>query len=457
MKAIRPGVFRAYDIRGVVDIDFDPEWVQALGRACGLFFQEQGVGRAVVARDCRHSSPAYLRSLARGLMGSGIDVVSIGRAPTPVFYHAVKHLGMRGGVCVTASHNPPEYNGFKIWCGPTTLHGEGIQDLRRLMESGQECRSSGLFCEHDAIPQYLKELASRVRPERPLRVVVDGGNGVAGEVCAELLEQAGAEVIRLFCEPDGDFPNHHPDPVVEANTAQLQAMVLETGADLGVGLDGDGDRLGVVDETGTLLDGDRLLAIFARDMLSRNPGAIVIAEAKCSHLLYQDIERHGGQAIMGVTGHSVMKARLLETGALLAGEMSGHMFFAENFPGFDDGSYAALLLVQILSRSSLPLSRQLEDWPETFSTPELRVACPEEAKSGIVSRTAAMLRERFETIEADGVRVVFPDGWALVRASNTQPALSMRFEAESAQRLQEIREIVELPVLQWIREQSGEH
>lgn len=443
-------VFRAYDIRGIVDKDFDPQWVTALGRACAVLFRRQGCHQAILARDCRHSSAQYLRCLAKGLQGSGVDLVSIGLAPTPVFYYALKHLNRKAGVIVTASHNPPEYNGFKIWLGETTLHSQDIQELRAIMSCGETLQGSGLYSEHDVIPAYLEELAAKVSLKRPLRVVVDGGNGAAGEVCAALLERAGAEVDRLFCEPDGDFPNHHPDPVVESNLEQLKVRVLETGADCGIGLDGDGDRLGVVDEKGQYLAGDRLLAILSRDMLSRNPGATVIAEAKCSHLLYQDIQRHGGHPLMGVTGHSIMKARMLETGALLAGEMSGHMFFAENYYGFDDASYAALVLLGILAQSQTPLSEMLSDWPETYSTPELRVPCPEAAKFHIVARAAAMLRKQCETIETDGVRATFKDGWALVRASNTQPALSMRFEAETPARLQEIRDLVERPVLQWI-------
>lgn len=450
MKPIDSSVFRAYDIRGVVDVNFDPEWVEVLGRACGAYFLEQGFRDAVLARDCRHSSPDYLGRLAKGLTSVGVDVVSVGMIPTPVFYYAVKHLGRKAGVIVTASHNPPEYNGFKVWAGETTIHSEAIRRLYEIMKAGQFPTGSGIFSNHDIVPSYINELTAKIPLERPLHVIVDGGNGAAGNIYADLLENAGARVTRLFCEPDGDFPNHHPDPVVEKNILQLKQKVRETGADCGIGLDGDGDRLGVVDEQGNALPGDRLLAIYARDLLSRHPGATVIAEGKCSHLLYRDISEHGGKGVMGVTGHSVMKARMLETGALLAGEMSGHMFFAENYYGFDDAGYAALLLLRILSQSQTPLSALLADWPETYNTPELRIECPDEAKFELVARATAMLRQGHETIEVDGVRVVFPDGWALVRASNTQPALSMRFEAESSDRLQEIRDLVEKPVLQWI-------
>lgn len=452
MKIIKKSVFRAYDIRGEVDKDFDPEWVQALGRACGVFFQRYGHKSAILGRDCRHSSPTYLKQLTTGLVSCGMDVLILGMVPTPVFYYAMKNLERHAGIIVTASHNPPEYNGFKIWSGQTTLHTDDIQEIMRIMQAGRFPEKTGIVCEHNIIPTYIKDLASKTPLEHPIHVVLDGGNGAAGTICAELLETAGARVTRMFCEPDGDFPHHHPDPVVEENIVDLKRKVVSVGADLGIGLDGDGDRLGVVDEKGQTVPGDRLLAIFARDMLARRPGATILAEAKCSHLLYRDIENHGGRAIMSVTGHSVMKARMLETNALLAGEMSGHMFFAEDYYGFDDASLAALRLLDILVRAKRPLSSFLEDWPTTYSTPELRAACPEDAKSPIVERAAAMLRADYETVEIDGVRATFPDGWALVRASNTQPALSMRFEAESPEGLQRIRDLVEAPVLRWIAE-----
>ncbi len=456
MREITLGAFRAYDIRGVVDQDFDQEWVEVLGKACGTLFRSRGWSAAVLARDCRHSSPAYAAALAKGLCSTGVDVLMLGMAPTPVFYYAVKTLGRGAGVMVTASHNPPEYNGFKVWCGETTLHGEDISRLYEIMRAGEFAQGSGLCGEHDIVPTYIQELAGSVRLQHPVSVVVDGGNGAAGEICVSLLRAAGAEVIPLFCEPDGDFPNHHPDPVVEENLTALKAEVLRRGAACGIGLDGDGDRIGVVDEKARVIPGDRLLAVFARDILARHPGALVMAEAKCSHLLYRDIEAHGGRSLMGVTGHSVMKARMIETGAILAGEMSGHIFFADRYYGFDDGSYAALRLVELLSRDPLrSLSCFLADWPETHATPELRVDCPEEVKFALVERAAREFGARFEIVTIDGVRVLFPDGWALVRASNTQPALSMRFEAETADGLHAIRRTVEAPVLRWIEEMSA--
>ena len=458
MKDIKPDVFRAYDIRGVVDKDFDPQWVRTLGRAVGTYLMSRDLSRAAVGRDCRHSSPGYLEAMAQGLAESGVDVVVLGMVPTPVFYYAVAGLELWGGVMVTASHNPPEFNGFKVWAGRTTLHTTEITKIYDIMASGEFVSGAGLISEHDITPTYIARLAEAEPLARPLKIVLDGGNGAGGPTCAALLRAAGAEVVELFCEPDGDFPNHHPDPVVEANMGALKAAVPRHGADFGVGLDGDGDRLGVVDETGALMFGDRLLAIYARDLLASRPGATVMGEVKCSHLLYRDIEAHGGVPVMGVTGHSVMKDRMIELDAPLAGEMSGHMFFADRYLGFDDAPYAALRLAGIVSRARRPLSRFLDDWPETASTPELRMDCPDAVKFDIVDRALGHFRERYasdpdvEVIDVDGVRLALPDGWALLRASNTQPALVLRFEAETPERLAAIRALVEEPLERWIAE-----
>lgn len=457
MKAITPGVFRAYDIRGLVDRDFDPDWAEELGLACGALFVRRGFDRAVVGHDCRASSPGYAERLALGLASQGLDVLCLGLVSTPVLYYAVKHLGLSAGVMVTASHNPPQFNGFKIWCGETTLHGEGVQDVRRIMAArdyGPPARP-GLISAFDPVPAYLRELSAQLTLRRPLRAVVDGGNGAAGEVTARLLEAVGCRVTRLYCEPDGTFPNHHPDPVVAENVADLAARVRELEADFGVGLDGDGDRIGAVDEKGRLLYGDELLALFARSLLKRRPGETVIGDVKCSHLLFRDIEAHGGRAVMAATGHSLMKAKLIETGAALAGEMSGHMFFSERFFGFDDASYAALRLAEILDENpGTPLSALL-GWPATVNTPELRVDCPEDLKFAVVEHAREHFAELaeangWECIGIDGVRLTFPDGWGLIRASNTQPALVLRFEAETADGLARIRRIMEKPLRAWL-------
>jgi phosphomannomutase/phosphoglucomutase len=306
------------------------------------------------------------------------------------------------------------------------------------------------------VPTYLEELSFQVRLSAPVRVVVDGGNGVGGLICAELLRRIGAEVVELYCEPDGNFPNHHPDPTQDKNNVHLRAKVLETKAQVGIGLDGDADRIGVLDEQGRMIYGDRLLAIFARKVLRTLPGATVIGDVKCSHLLFQDIVAHGGKPIMGQTGHSLVKARMKETGATLAGEMSGHMFFADRYYGFDDALYAALRLVEIIAEApDKPLSSYLREWPTIFSTPELRMDCPESIKFAVVKRAKEYFRKGYDIVDVDGVRLVFPDGWGLLRASNTQPALVLRFEAQSQKRLEEIRALVEQPLQRWIRELTG--
>ncbi|WP_419786249.1 phosphomannomutase/phosphoglucomutase [Pseudodesulfovibrio sp.] len=455
MKPIDRKIFRAYDVRGIVDRDFDPEWVYTLGRACGTYFLQQGWSRAVVGHDCRASSAGYQRVMAEGLAETGVDVLCLGQVSSPIFYFAAKHLEFSAGVMITASHNPKEYNGFKVWGGLSTIHGDEVQALYDVMAAGEFPTGDGIISTHDILPTYKEDLLSRVTLARPLKIVVDGGNGVAGNLTADILESAGAEVIRLFCEPDGDFPNHHPDPVVEANMEALKRAVVEHGADCGVGLDGDGDRIGAVDETGRLMFGDQLLAIYARDLLQTEPGSAVVADVKCSHLLFKDVEAHGGTAEMCITGHSIVKNRMIEIGAALGGEMSGHMFFFHGYHGFDDATYGALLLAGILSRSDKPLSRQLEDWPPVFNTPEIREDCPEEIKFEVVARAQAYFKERYPVIDMDGARVEFGDGWGLVRASNTQGALILRFEAESEARLAEIREIMETPINSWVKELSG--
>ena len=443
MKAVNKEIFRAYDIRGIVDVDFDEEWVENLGRACGTWFRSKGWDRAVIGHDCRHSSPAYQAAILRGLNMSGVDVLFLNLVPTPAFYFAAKKLNYKAGVVITASHNPPEFNGFKIWGEDTTIHSGDIQDIYKLMESGDFINGTGIASFHNIIPSYIEDLLSGINLKRPVKVVLDGGNGAGGHIALEMLTRAGAEVVPLYCEPDGDFPNHHPDPVVEAYMGDLLKTVVEHGAEAGIGLDGDADRIGAVDETGKLMPGDRLLAIYARDMLSKIPGEMVIGDVKCSHLLFEDISNHGGNPLMAKTGHSIMKAKMAETGAGLGGEMSGHIFFADRFYGFDDGLYAALRIIEILSQEEKPLSQMLEDWHETFFTPEIRIDCPENIKFELVKLATAELKKDYNVIDIDGARVVFEDGWALIRASNTQPALTLRFEASSPKRLQQVRNVIE--------------
>lgn len=452
MKPVLPGVFRAYDIRGIVDVDFDPDWVELLGRAAGTFFARRGQMRAVLGHDCRLTSPEYQARLAAGLAACGIDVICLGMVPTPGFYYGVKALARKAGIMVTASHNPPEFNGFKIWSGETTIHTDAIREIYDIMAAGEFASGAGMVCEHDIKPSYIEHVAEQMVLARPVTVVVDGGNGAGGLICAEVLRQCGAKVIPLYCEPDGRFPNHHPDPVILENMADLAARVVAEGADFGVGLDGDADRIGVVDESGRLLYGDQVLAIYARGVLAAHPGATVIGEVKCSHLLYKDIAAHGGEPIMAATGHSLIKSRMKETDATLAGEMSGHMFFADRYYGFDDGIYAAARLAEIVAASNVPLGQMLADWPATVNTPEIRMDCPDTIKFKVVEKARDFFKGRYDVIDVDGVRLTFPDGWGLLRASNTQPVLVLRFEAETPERLAEIRRIIEEPVAGWIAE-----
>jgi phosphomannomutase/phosphoglucomutase len=453
---IKKDIFRAYDIRGIVDKDFDEEWVETFGRACGTYFLEKGYNKCVVGRDCRHSSPAYQNAIIKGLLSTGIDVIILPMVPTPVFYFAVKHLSLHAGVMITASHNPPEFNGFKVWGGEDTIHTIEIERLYEIMKKGKFKQGSGFASEFDVIPIYLEEITKGISLKNPIKIVVDGGNGTSGDICKNLLERIGCQVHCLYCNPDPDFPNHHPDPTVLENIKDLREKVIELGAHIGVGFDGDGDRIGVVDEKGDVLYGDQVLAIFARDILKNNPGAKIIGEVKCSHLLYKDIEKHGGKPIMWKTGHSLIKAKMKEEGALLAGEMSGHMFFADRYYGYDDAIYAAARLVEILSQDpSKKLSTYLEDWPKTYNTPEIRMDCPEEIKFKVVEKAKTYFKEHCEggeVIDVDGIRINFKDGWGLIRASNTQPVLVLRFEAESEKRLKEIQEFFETPLKKWISE-----
>ncbi|MDD6088497.1 MAG: phosphomannomutase/phosphoglucomutase [Desulfovibrionaceae bacterium] len=444
-------VFRAYDIRGIVDQDFNGDWVQNLGRACGTYLRCNHIEDAVVGYDCRNSSAEYSRRLIAGMLASGINVINIGRVPTPALYYAVRHLNRRGGVMITASHNPPQYNGFKVWAGDSTIHGAEIQKIKDIMEQEDYIAGNGLASTHDIMPSYKQDIVSRFTLKRPVKVVVDGGNGMGGATCAEILTNLGAEVIPLFCEADGNFPNHHPDPVVKENMLQLIAKVQETQADFGIGLDGDADRIGIVDSNGRLLFGDEVLSLYARELLERLPGSTIIADVKCSARLFRDIAEHGGKPLMWTTGHSIIKAKMRETDSPLAGEMSGHMFFSDNWYGFDDAIYGSARLAALFSCQDSPMT-DLPGWPQAFSTPEINIPCDDDKKFSIVEKIKAFFRTKYETIEIDGARVNFPHGWGLVRASNTQPVLVTRFEADSAEALEEIRQSINEPLKQWIEE-----
>jgi len=453
MATLSPIIFREYDVRGVADRDLTEEAVGLVARALAARVRGAGGRRVAVGRDARLSSPRFARAAISALTASGVDVLDLGLVPTPLVSFAAYTEGVDGFCAVTGSHNPPEYNGLKVGLGTATFHGEGIQELRRIALAGRFPEGQGTVTPLDVVPAYGRRVRGSLRlGGRRLKVVVDAGNGAGGPVAVPLLESLGLEVVPLFVEPDGRFPNHHADPTVEENLAALREKVLESGADLGVAYDGDADRVGAVDERGAVLWGDRLMILFSRALLAEHPGATVIAEVKCSMTLFEDVERRGGRAIMWQAGHSVIKAKMKEEGALLAGEMSGHVFFADRWLGFDDGIYASARLCELLSRTAAPLSALLADVPRTESTPELRMPCPEEKKLEVVRRAQAFFASRHETVRVDGVRVIFPDGWGLVRASNTQPLLVLRFEARTKDRLDEIRALVEGKVKELLRE-----
>jgi len=441
--AVSPTIFREYDIRGLVDRDLTEEAVGLVGRGLGTAIRASGGKRVVVGRDCRDSGPRFARRMIDGLASTGLEVVDLGVVPTPLTYYAAATLDVDGLCMITGSHNPPEYNGLKVGVGKTTLHGEGIQDLRRLVESGNFAAGAGSVRAHDIVTPYLAYVQGNLRfGKRRLRVVVDAGNGTGGVVAVPLFRSLGVEVVPLFVEMDGRFPNHHPDPTVERNLEHLKAKVLETRADLGIAYDGDADRVGAVDERGAVLWGDQLMILFSRALLQEVPGATIVGEVKCSMTLYDDIAAKGGRAIMWKAGHSLIKSKMKEEGALLAGEMSGHIFFAHRWFGFDDGIYSSARLLELVSRTERPVSTLLGDVPKTFSTPEIRMDCPEEMKFEVVRRAQAFFSARYQTVTVDGVRVTFPDGWGLVRASNTQPLLVLRFEAKTPERLREIERLV---------------
>ena len=437
-------IFREYDIRGVVDRDLTEDVVHDIGRAYGTIVTTEGGKEVCCGRDGRLHSKRLQAALMAGLSSTGLKVRDIGQCPTPVLYFSLFHLNVDGGIQITGSHNPPEFNGLKMCMGTSTIYGKQIQKIRKVIEEGDFNEGNGVIEKYQILPEYFAYLKENINISRPLNVVLDCGNGVSALVAPDAFSQAGCKVESLFCQVDGNFPNHHPDPTVMENLKDLKNTVKATGADIGIAFDGDGDRIGVVDEKAKVIFGDKILLLLARNLLEEHPGSAVIGEVKCSHILYQDIEAHGGKAIMWKTGHSLIKQKMKETGALLAGEMSGHIFFADRFFGFDDATYAALRLCEILAAADATLSSLLKGLPETVSTPEIRVDCEEEQKFRLVEMVKeGLMRDGFDVIDVDGARVVFNDGWGLLRASNTQPVLVLRFEANTPERLEEIRQLVE--------------
>jgi len=453
--AIHPGIFRQYDIRGIVDRDLTIEAATAIGRAYATLLRDRGItGTISVGRDNRPSGGALRDALVEGLTSSGLSVIDIGVVPTPLLYWSLHHLTVVGGIQITGSHNPPEYNGFKLCVGHDSLHGEGIEALRDLIDRGAFAKGSGSVRSERVIDRYVEDVVARTGPlKRRLKVVIDCGNGVGAVVSRHLFDRLGVDVSYLFCESDGTFPNHHPDPTVVENLHDIIREVKARQADLGIAFDGDADRIGMVDGRGEIVWGDHILILYARDVLARTgAGQSIIFDVKCSQALPQAIEAAGGKPVMWKTGHSLIKDRMKQLKAPLAGEMSGHMFFAEGFYGHDDALYGAARLLRIVAASGQSVPEMLSDVPKFVSTPEIRVDCPDEIKFAIVERAVEYFRARYDVIDVDGVRVLFGDGWGLIRASNTQPVLVTRYEARTSERLDTIQREME----DWLRTQGVE-
>jgi len=435
-------IFRKYDIRGIVDEDLNEEIVTNIGRAFGSLMRWEGRGTVAVGRDARLSSEDYRDALIRGLTSTGCNVVDVGMVPTPLLYFAIYHFETDGGMMITGSHNPPEYNGFKLCRGLMALFDKEITGIRDIIVEGRFESGEGFVRQVDVLEIYIEKIKEIIKLQRPLKVAVDAGNGVAGLVAPRLYRELGCEVTEFYTEPDGRFPNHHPDPTVPENMTELIDEIKKGGYDLGIGFDGDGDRIGIVDRDGTLLFGDQLMVLLSREVLARLPGSKIIFDVKCSQNLIDDIRRNGGEPVMWRTGHSFIKTKMKETGAPIAGEMSGHIFFSDRFFGFDDATYAGARLMEIASTGNKSFLEMLSDLPRVYNTPEIKYPCPEEKKFTAVDRITEHFRKTHEVIDIDGARVNFGDGWALARASNTTPFIILRFEAQSQARLEEIRESV---------------
>ena len=451
--AIHPGIFRQYDIRGIVDRDLTTDAAAAIGRAYASLLHERGIsGTVAVGRDNRPSGTSLRNALIDGLTSGGLNVVDIGVVPTPLLYWSLHHLDVQGGIQITGSHNPPEYNGFKLCVGHDSLHGDGIDALRQIIDRGDFFRGSGSVRSERVIDRYVDDVVARTGPlKRRLKVVIDCGNGVGAVVSHELFERLGIDVSYLFCESDGTFPNHHPDPTVVDNLHDIIREVRARKADLGIAFDGDADRIGVVDADGGIVWGDHILILYARDVLARTgPGQSIIFDVKCSQALPHAIDAAGGKPVMWKTGHSLIKEKMKQLKAPLAGEMSGHMFFSEGFYGHDDAMYGAARLLRIVAASGVSVEEMLADVPKFVSTPEIRVDCPDELKFEVVERAVKHFRSLYDVIDVDGVRVLFGDGWGLIRASNTQPVLVTRYEALTKERLAAFQGEME----DWLRSQG---
>lgn len=447
-----PGIFREYDIRGVAGRDILDEDVVNIGKAYGSLLKNQNRNNISVGRDCRLTSQKFAQLFIDGIISTGCNVIDIGTCPTPVLYFSIQHLNLGGGAMVTASHNPPEYNGFKLLSGTDSIHSQGLQDIRIIIENQEFVQGSGKVSKKDVITPYKEYIVNNINIKNPIKIGIDSGNGTGGITALPVLKDLGCEVYDIYCDMDGRFPNHEADPTQKKNMLDLIELVKEKNLDLGVGYDGDADRIGVVDKNGELIYGDQLMVVYAREILERDPGATFISEVKCSMVMYDDIKKHGGNAIMWKTGHSLIKKKMKEKNAALAGEMSGHMFFKDRYLGFDDALYATCRLLEIMADTGQGVDELIQDLPRTFTTPELRVECPDEIKFKAVDKIVAHFKAKQDIIDIDGLRALYDDGWGLVRASNTQPALVLRFEALSEKRLHEIQNEIESVLKEIIKE-----
>ena len=449
---MHPGIFREYDIRGIAGEEITETDVVSIGRAYGTLLARGNRRKVSVGRDCRQTSGAFAAAFIKGILSTGCHVVDIGVCPTPVLYFSIHHLALEGGAMVTASHNPPEYNGFKLMSGMDSIHSQGLQDIRKIIDAGKFTEGAGTLTQADVMTPYRKMILENISLNKKIRLGVDAGNGTGGLTALPILRDLGCEVHDIYCDLDGTFPNHEADPTQKKNLTDLIALVQRENLDLGVGYDGDADRIGIVDRHGKVIYGDQLMVIFAREILNRKPGATFISEVKCSMVMYDDIRARGGNAIMWRTGHSLIKKKMKEENAALAGEMSGHMFFKDRYYGFDDALYATCRLLEIIADTGLGVDELIRDLPQTFTTPEIRVTCPDAVKFDVVARIVALYKSRQDVIDIDGMRALYDDGWGLVRASNTQPALVLRFEALTESRLAEIRNEIESDLKKIIEE-----
>jgi len=449
---INPQIFRQYDIRGIVGDDLTDESLFLIGKGFGTYLRQKGKKSVVMGGDARKSTIGFMEQFSKGLIESGCEVIDIGITATPILYFAIWKLKTDGGAMITASHNPSQYNGIKLNLGLGSVYADELQKVLGIIQKGEFETGSGSYSKFSGMDQeYMDYVVQGIHLERPVSVIVDGGNGMGGPYLPGILRRLGCEVIEMYCEPDGDFPNHHPDPTVEKNMVDLARAVVAAEYEVGIGLDGDSDRIGVVDEKGKMLFGDQILNILARDYLKTNPGRKIIADVKCSKNLYDDIAACGGVPMMYKTGHANIKMKMKEEGVDFAGEMSGHVFLGDRYLGFDDAIYVSARFIEVMSKTDKPVSTFLADQPRMYNTPELHIKCADDRKFDVVQKVCDEFKaENYDVNDIDGARITFKDGWGLVRASNTTPVLVLRFEAETETRMNEIKALVEGKINKYI-------